>query len=315
MPKQELGAEEQFNLSLSIMGLILREGPHSVQELARYYQVSETAVIKAVKAIANSEDLTRYQTHFYVDEEALEEGEVALNLGVGQLDTPPTLSGKQAAAIAAGLEYLSSVKPFSESRELTELRNLFGAAAEPESSKPTTFDLVLESCQRAISASRQIQIDYLNQLGERSVRLVDPLRLDLIQGRYYLRGWCHKNNDLRAFRLDRIISATLGEAPISDVAREVELPDESFGDSDQEELVTLEIQRTAVELFWTFPLVGEIEETANGLRGQIRVGSFAALGRHIAKFGNRAKVIEPEAARRAVANFAKRALGVSEVEH
>ncbi len=314
MPKQELGAEDQFNLALSIVGLVLREGPHDVVELARYFQVSEAAIKKAVLTIANSEDMTRFETHFYVDEEALDEGEVALNLGVGRLDTPPKLSGKQAAAIAAGLEYLSGVKPFSQSEELLELRRLFGSTAKLSGVSSPSFDATLDKVQKAIISELQLEIDYLNQLGERAVRIVDPLRLDLWQGRYYLRGWCHKNLDLRAFRLDRVVDLKATDAPISDTARLAELPDDSFGDSETEQIVKLEVEKTATEIFWNFPLVGQAQERDGVVVGEIKVGSFAALARHIAKFGGRAKVIAPVEARAAVVNFAKRTLNLEAAE-
>lgn len=314
MPKQELGAEEQFNLALSIVGLVLREGPHDVVELARYFQVSEGAIKKAVLTIANSEDMTRFETHFYVDEEALEDGEVALNLGVGRLDTPPRLSGKQAAAIAAGLEYLSGVKPFSESEELAQLRTLFGSTAKVSRVGSPLVDKTLDAVQQAIISELQVEIDYLNQLGERAVRAVDPLRLDLWQGRYYLRGWCHKNQDLRAFRLDRVIELKATNTPISTSARNAELPDDSFGDSATEQVVKLAVEKTATEIFWNFPLVSQAQERDGRVIGEIKVGSFAALARHIAKFGGRAKVIAPEEARAAVAHFARRTLNLEVAE-
>jgi proteasome accessory factor C len=314
MPKQELGAEEQFNLALSIVGLVLREGPHDVVELARYFQVSEAAIKKAVLTIANSEDMTRFETHFYVDEEALEDGEVALNLGVGRLDTPPKLSGKQAAAIAAGLEYLSAVKPFSESEELSELRRLFGSTAKTSQVSSPSVDLSLDAVQKAIVSELQVEIDYLNQLGERSLRAVDPLRLDLWQGRYYLRGWCHKNQDLRAFRLDRVIEIKATNKSISSNARNAKLPDDSFGESETEQVVKLEVEKTATEIFWNFPLVSQAQERDGVVVGEIRVGSFAALARHIAKFGGRARVLAPVEAKNAVAQFAKRTLNLETAE-
>lgn len=314
MPKQELSADEQFNLSLSIVGLILREGPHQIVELARYFQVSEQAIRKAVLAIANSEDMTRFETHFYVDEEALETGEVALTLGMGELDTPPVLSAKQVAAVAAGLEYLSAVKPFSDSGELNELRRLFGSSDLPQSATQSFTEQTLEACQNALKQGLQLELDYLNQLGERAVRIVDPLRLDLIQGRYYLRGWCHKNQDVRAFRLDRITGITVTSNVISEQAKHAVVPEDDFGQSAAEVLVTLELDKTATELFWSFPLVGAPKEESGKLTGVIRVGSYAALARHIAKFGGRARVLEPQAAKLAVQRFAKRALGETDFE-
>ena len=58
MPKQEIDAVELFDLALSIVGLVLTEGDQKVSELASRFDVSEKVVLKAVRAITDSEDLT-----------------------------------------------------------------------------------------------------------------------------------------------------------------------------------------------------------------------------------------------------------------
>ena len=108
MPKVELDGEEVFNLTMSVVGLVLKEGPMTIAELSEHFDVSQASIQKAVRAITNSEDLENYETHFYVDEEALEDGEVSFSRGQGRLTEPPILSRRQASAIAAGLDYLAS---------------------------------------------------------------------------------------------------------------------------------------------------------------------------------------------------------------
>ena len=81
MPRQELDGVELFNLSLSIVGTVLRDGDQRVSDLAELFEVSEAAIIKAVMAVANSEDVKNYETHFYVDVDELAEGYVSLSQG------------------------------------------------------------------------------------------------------------------------------------------------------------------------------------------------------------------------------------------
>ena len=105
------------------------------------------------------------------------------------------------SAIAAGLDYLASLPQFAQSRDLEELRASLGGditTAVPKTFAQTTDLTVLRD---ALLEKTQLEIDYLNQLGERSSRIVDPLRIDFVGSRYYLRGYCHKNQGLRAFRV------------------------------------------------------------------------------------------------------------------
>ena len=57
MPKQEIDGSELFDISLSIVGVILNEGDQTLKELADRFDVSEKVIKKAVHAITDSEDL------------------------------------------------------------------------------------------------------------------------------------------------------------------------------------------------------------------------------------------------------------------
>jgi len=105
MPKQEIDAEDLFNLSLSIVGLVLRDGPMATTELATHFGYTEKTIVRAVKTIANSEDIGRFETHFYVDDELLAKGEVDFSIGMAALRRPPLLSKRQTTALAAGLDF------------------------------------------------------------------------------------------------------------------------------------------------------------------------------------------------------------------
>lgn len=312
MPKVELDGEQQFNLSLAIVGLVLREGSMSVLELSEHFSVSEASIERAVKAIANSEDLHRYETHFFVDQDLLDEGEVSFTPGLGNLTDAPTLTKKQASAIAAGLDYLASLPQFSQNRDLADLRQALGGSITKAKTTLDSSSGQLEVLRESILAKKQCRLDYLNQIGERTERLVDPLRLDFVGNRYYLRAWCHKNKDLRAFRLDRIVGVTRMSTATSLVSSRAEIPDEVYGSGQDQNLVQLRCKGPATELFWNFPLNKEPKLVDGFLVGEIRVGNLRALGRHVARYGSNAEVLGPELARTAVKEYALAALALQE---
>lgn len=308
MPKVELDGEELFNLSLSIVGLVLKEGALSISELSQHFDVSAASIKKAVLAISNSEDIHRYETHFYVDYDALEEGEVSFSMGQGRLSEPPLLSSRQASAIAAGLDYLASLPQFADNPELDELRTALGGQASMTLAAGFHHAAELTDLRRAIIEKMQLQLDYLNQLGERNPRIVDPLRLDFVGNRFYLRGWCHKNQDLRTFRVDRIASVQILHTPISEFALKAEIPDEVFDGGIDPHRVKVRCSTAAAEIFWNFPVSSEPVLVDGELEGEIRVGNLSALGRHIARYGGQARVLAPEEAKQAVRTYAQSVL-------
>lgn len=308
MPKVELDGEEVFNLTLSVVGLVLKEGAMTLSELSEHFDVSQASILKAVRAITNSEDLGNYETHFYVDEDALEEGEVSFSRGQGRLSEPPVLSRRQASAIAAGLDYLASLPQFAQSKDLADLRSSLGGGITTATTKNFGQLDELSVLREAILAKQQLEVDYLNQLGERSSRVVDPLRLDFIGSKYYLRGYCHKNQNLRAFRVDRIASIKALNSEVSEQGRAAEIPEDVFDGGSDQHLVKIQAGKSAAEIFWNFPVSAEPTEVDGVLVGEIRVGNLRALGRHIARYGGAVKVLSPVEAKLAVVDYARSAL-------
>ena len=310
MPKQEMDGVELFNLALSIVGTVLRDGDQKVSELGELFEVSEAAVKKAVLAVANSEDLKNYETHFYVDLEELEDGYVSISQGMSPLGEPPALSKRQLSSIAIGLDYLAAIPQFAADAELQALRTLIreSSPAAVTNQTPTRLSEQIEKLQQALGRQLAVSCEYINQTGVKSSRTIDPLRIDFIGRRHYLRGYCRTSKELRAFRLDRIQSIELTDSEIPESTKALKIPEDVFGESAQEQLVEISASAEAAEVFWNFPVASEPRQVGDEVRGTIRVGNLAALGRHVAKYGGMVKVIAPESARAAVRDFANRAI-------
>ncbi|HEY7854427.1 MAG TPA: WYL domain-containing protein [Aquiluna sp.] len=310
MPKQEIDGEELFNLALSIVGLVLKNGPHNTSELAEHFGFSEQTIKKAVLTIANSEDVGNFKTHFYLDDELLEEGEVDFAVAESMLTEPPVLSKRQVTALAAGLDYIASLAQFANNPALKELRELVGDSTTSVVRKVTGSREaeLMAQLQRALMEQVAIECEYVNQLGERSTRTIDPLRLDFVLEKHYLRGFCHKNQAVRSFRIDRIVNLRVTSDPISDESKSLEIPLEVFGTESAELSVKISAEPEAAQIFWNFPSYSQVSTKDGRLVGEISVGSLQALGRHITRYGGLVKVIEPPEAVRAVREFAQAAL-------
>ena len=316
MPKQEIDAAELFDLSLSIVGLVLADGDQKVSDLALRFDVSEKVILKAVRAITDSEDLTKCVTHFHLNFEELEDGWVSFAKGSTNLDGPPALSKRQLSSIAIGLDYLASLPQFSSNGALHALRQaLKNAGPVPVTSIASNrLSEILQLIHEAIDAGKAINCEYRNQKGEQANRRIDPLLIELRGKKHYLRGWCHVNQAVRSFRLDRIQNITITDDQISKQAKSATIPEEVFGGSVDEQEIKIAAEPEAAEIFWNFPVSGEPTLESGRWVGKIRVGSLTGLPRHIVRFGGMVEVLEPKSARAMVREFAMQTLNRPEVQ-
>lgn len=308
MPKQEIDGDGLFNLALAMVGLVLKTGGITISELAEHFGVSEKVVKKAAHAITNSEDLTSPQSHFYLDWDAYEEGIIDFSVGGANLDHAPTLSRYQQTSLAIGLEYLASLDEFKSNKDLAELRKaLSGDVITRVVAHPAIDVEELELLRDAILSETQVEFDYINQLGKKSHRKVDPLRIDLVGNKHYLRGYCLDSKELRTFRIERTSNLIATKTPICAAAKQEIIPDEVYG-SGEGELVELIAENQAGEIFWNFPVAGQLTKKDGKIHGSIRVGNIAAIARHVVRYGGAVEVIAPESARQAVREFAAKSL-------
>lgn len=223
------------------------------------------------------------------------------------------MSRYQQTSLAIGLEYLASLEEFKGNRALSELRNaLSGEVTTRVVAHPTVDVQELELLRDAILTRKRVEFDYINQLGKKSHREVDPLRIDLVGNKHYLRGYCLESSELRTFRIERTSNLTLTTQDISEAAMLEEIPDEVYG-TGEGELIELVAESQAGEIFWNFPVDGKLTKRDGKLHGFIRVGNIAAIARHVVRYGGAVEVIAPESARQAVREFATKSLSGNQV--
>lgn len=70
------------------------------------------------------------------------------------------------------------------------------------------------SVQEALTRNRAVRMRYYTASSDKhSDRVVDPMRLIVVEGRSYLEAWCRRAGDVRLFRVDRIDELDLLEEP------------------------------------------------------------------------------------------------------
>jgi proteasome accessory factor C len=256
-----------------------------------------------------------------VDMDALQgEGVIRLS-NADYLSRPLRLDSSEAAALIVALRALregsdEEVRPIVD-RTLGKLEVAAGDAAAVAAqvdvrlpAAPRT-NALRERLERAVEDRRQVRIDYyVPSRDESTERVVDPVRVVTAEGNTYLDAWCHLAEDQRLFRLDRISTAEVLDAPVEE-HRDLEprdLADGIFQPSQQDLLATLRLRPSARWVAEYYP----VESTRSGRGGtltvKMRVGDPAWLVRLMLRLGAEAELVDPPELARSVRALAAQAL-------
>jgi proteasome accessory factor C len=325
-----LSAKDRFLFTASLIGFLLRNQYVSVSEVAKHFNVSEDLVKSAIKRIRVTENQRPFfvQTYYNILDGDLYEEEGIITFGldhqgeVSAQEDAPRLDSREAAAIAMGLNYLKTLPEFAEDADLNELLTLMGNGVSVGSAppaieiRPGKLDEDAAVLRSAILSGNRVEFEYINQLGERGMRQIDPIRIDPRENHWYVHGWCLKNDDFRMFRLDRMRNARVLDDPISASARNaIEIEDRTYVEHETDIDVTVAVKPEAFALLGEYQPVDEPVAKANGeFEAVIRIGYLPNLGRLISRFGGAARVIAPVEAKSVVRDHALAVLGLAPLQ-
>ncbi|MGI9611801.1 MAG: helix-turn-helix transcriptional regulator [Acidimicrobiales bacterium] len=182
----------------------------SASSLAEHFEVSRRTIERDLSALQQS-GVPIYATPG-------RRGGYALDL---QHTLPPlNLSAAEVAAVAAALAVDSST-PFTHAgrtalqKILAVLREVDAEGTRELAARIRLFDdgaagpRPLASVEQAIVEQRAVEIHYVDKTGEFTARTVEPAAVLGVRPHWYLWGYCRLREAPRAFRLDRIGSATI----------------------------------------------------------------------------------------------------------
>jgi proteasome accessory factor C len=313
-PRSGAHARDRLAFLLALVPYLIDHESVSVSAVAAHFRVPEDQVRDAVRLIAVSGipgETSQYQHGdlFDIAWDDFEDNDQIVLTNLVAIDDTPRFSGREAAALIAGLQYLSALPENSDRTAMATLTDKLsrGASAQPspvavEGGEP---DQALTLIRQAVRSGVQLEFDYLGAAGSHGRRRVDPLRVESVDADWYLRAWCHLREGVRTFRLDRISALAVTEDPVTGRAGDVVLSDSLFERSGDDVTVTLEVATSALPLLADYLTTERPTAVADDRsRVSISVAHFHSLKRLVAGMSGVVRVIAPPDARRAVADWA-----------
>jgi proteasome accessory factor C len=233
---------------------------------------------------------------------------------------PLRLTTDEAVALTVALRTLLELPGLAEhdavSRALAKVSTAAGHAAEGVSPVAVSVDAreqALAVVREALERKRAMHLHYyVPTRDERTDRIVDPMRLLLVDGRSYLEAWCRNAEGVRLFRLDRVDDVEVLDEPAAPPPQAQERDVESgvYQPEPDSPAVRLRLARTARWVADYYPVedVTPVDDPPGGLALTVRTADLAWARRLVATLGGAALVDQPAELATQVAADARAAL-------
>jgi proteasome accessory factor C len=233
---------------------------------------------------------------------------------------PLRLTTDEAVALIVALRTLLELPGLAEGEAVSRALAKVSAAAGHPADVAAPVAVSVDAREQSLSVVRDglerrraLYLHYyVPSRDERTERTVDPMRLLLVDGRWYLEAWCRNVEGTRLFRLDRIDDVTVLDEPAAPPpeAHERDLDDGLYQPADEAPLVRLRLARTARWVADYYPVEeqAEVADPPGGLAVTVRTSDLAWARRLVASLGGAATVDEPAELAEQVAGEARAAL-------
>jgi proteasome accessory factor C len=247
------GAPDHLPRLLALVPWLLAHPDTSVADVAKEFGVTETQIRADVNLLWMC-GLPGYGPGDLIDVEW--RGDRVTLSNAETIERPLRLTPDEALALISALRALSGVPGIVSTaaieRALAKLEGAAGGTTAADKVVAATTGSadtgVVTTITDALARSRRVHLRYwVPARDEATERDVDPIRLFTSDATAYLSGWCHAVEDLRTFRLDRVLEAALLDDGI-DVPEDVRaraLDAELYTPSSEDRLITLSLDPAA----------------------------------------------------------------------
>jgi len=296
------GAADRLSRLLALVPYLLNRQGIALAAAAAAAGVSEAQLIKDLELLF----VCGLPGHLPDDliEADWEDGRVFLG-NADAIDRPLRLGIDEVAALLVGLRLLSGLPGAGESealeRAIAKLQEVAGSTATDADDRvgvaPPEAPAadVLAGARAALEGGRRLHLRYwVPWRDEATERDVDPMRLALVDGHTYLEGWCHRAEDVRLFRLDRVLALRVLDTPATPPAQAGrDLDAGLFRPGAEDTVATFRLTPRARWVSEYYPCEALQEQPDGGTVVRLRTADPAWVVRLALRLGSDATLLDP----------------------
>jgi proteasome accessory factor C len=313
--RRSLVATDRAALMLQLVPYLIGKGEVSIAEAADEFDVSPDqmrSMVEKLTVIGLPGDGGYWQMAndlFDIDWDLLDQRDLVVITNSVGLERAPKLTAREAAALLAGLQLARTIPGVGDTDLFNGLlaklaRGASGIPAEVIVA-PGPVDTVRDTVATALRRGVAVSFTYKAPDAAPTTRTVDPVKVHIADGQWYLQGWCHLREAMRTFHLDRVSDLQLTGIPIT----HAEEPAPGWFETSEDDVVArIRFPEAVARLLGDY-LDRAVLETSGGTSvATMRVADEVSLRRLAARRGGEVEVLEPASARRAAAEWAEAGL-------
>jgi proteasome accessory factor C len=232
------------------------------------------------------------------------------------IDRPLRLTPDEALALVVALRMLAEMPGIDGRSAIERALAKIEAATGDVADAPVAVRIPgdadrLATIRGAVDRQRALRITYYTATrDETSDRVIDPMRVLVVEGRAYVEAWCRQAEAVRMFRVDRIDGFTELDEPARPPreAQSNDFRDGVFRSSPEQPLVTLRVSRSARWITEYYPCESVTDTDGELWRVTLRVSDLAWARRLVLGLGSTVVVLDPPELVEAVREETNRAL-------
>ncbi|WP_127818459.1 helix-turn-helix transcriptional regulator [Microbacterium sp. CPCC 204701] len=313
--RRPLVATDRAALMLQLVPYLVGKGEVSLAEAAAEFDVTPEqmrSMVEKLTVIGLPGERGYWQMAndlFDIDWDLLDGRDLIVITNSVALERSPKLTAREAAALLAGLQLARSIPGVGDTDLYAGLlaKLARGASATPAEVilAPEPVDAVRDLVAAALRRRVAVSFTYKAPDAAPTTRTVDPVKVHIASGQWYLQGWCHLREAMRTFHLDRVSALELTDIPISHAGDPA--PD-WFSSGAGDIVARVRFPDSVAPLLGDYLERAALEASGGMTTATMRVADELSLRRLAARRGGIVEVLEPPAARRAVAEWAEAGL-------
>lgn len=309
-------APDRVRLYLSLVPYLAERGQVSVADAAADFGVTPEqmrAMVEKLTVIGLPGEDGFWQLDqdlFNINWDLLDADDVIELTNTVALHRAPRLTSREAAALLSGLRLTQGVPGVDDDGIVTGLiaKLSRGTSAAPADVVlvPPAADEVRTVVADALRSRHAVSFTYRAPDAEPTVRTVDPVRVHVTSGEWYLQGWCHLRRAMRTFHLARVSDARVTDIPSEHGPEDA--PALLRDGTDDGAVAEVRFPADVAPLIGDYLTRGAVETVGGVTRARVRVSDPRSLKRMAGRAGAAVEVVSPPAARAATGEWARAAL-------
>ncbi|SIT75824.1 YafY family protein [Microbacterium sp. RU33B] len=309
--RKPLVATDRAAIILQLVPYLIGKGEVSIAEAADEFDVTPEQMrdmVEKLTSIGLPGDGGYWQMPndlFDIDWDLLDQRDLVVITNKVALERAPKFTAREAAALLAGLQLARTIPGIGDTDLFAALlakleRGASGTPAELiVASGPV--DAVREAVAQALNDGVAVSFTYKAPDAAPTTRTVDPVKVHIADGQWYLQGWCHLRQAMRTFHLDRV-----GDLELTGIAstHRSEAAPAFFEPGEGDITATIRFATPLTPLLGDYLRDAEIDTTGDVSTAQVRLADERALRRLAAHRGGAVEILAPESARRAAVEWA-----------